>query len=146
MTSPTPDLTAALGAAIERRQALLARLTSEGTDCVRLLHGVVEGAPGVTIDRYGPILLVQTWREPLAEGGLDALDTARAKRSRSTRSAPRSRRAGTIAATVPAARRATMPPSWPRSATSSASPTTYGRAIAARIRCSSSISAPGAGG
>jgi 23S rRNA (cytosine1962-C5)-methyltransferase len=40
---------------------------------VRLLHGVVEGAPGVTIDRYGPILLVQTWQAPLADGELDAL-------------------------------------------------------------------------
>lgn len=73
MPSPTAPLTAALGAAIERRRALLAALTAEETDCVRLLHGVVEDAPGVTIDRYGPILLVQTWREPLAEGELDAL-------------------------------------------------------------------------
>jgi 23S rRNA (cytosine1962-C5)-methyltransferase len=59
--------------AIERRRDFLTRMTHEGTDCVRLLHGVVEGAPGVTVDRYGPILLVQTWREPLAEGELDAL-------------------------------------------------------------------------
>lgn len=64
---------ALLAAAIDRRTALLARFTAEGTDCVRLLHGVAEGAPGLTIDRYGPILLVQTWREPLAEGELDAL-------------------------------------------------------------------------
>ena len=40
---------------------------------MRLLHGIVENAPGLTVDRYGPILLVQTWREPLAEGELDAL-------------------------------------------------------------------------
>ncbi len=40
---------------------------------MRLLHGVVEDAPGVTVDRYGPILLVQTWRAPLADGELDAL-------------------------------------------------------------------------
>jgi 23S rRNA (cytosine1962-C5)-methyltransferase len=62
-----------LAAALTRRTALLERLSREGTDCVRLLHGVVEDAPGLTIDRYGPILLVQTWREPLAEGELDAL-------------------------------------------------------------------------
>jgi 23S rRNA (cytosine1962-C5)-methyltransferase len=60
-------------AAIERRQPLLAQLHTEGTDCVRLLHGVAEGAPGVTVDRYGPILLVQTWRAPLADGELDAV-------------------------------------------------------------------------
>ncbi len=63
----------ALAAALARRRDLLARLESEGTDCVRLLHGVAEDAPGITIDRYGPILLVQTWREPLAEGELDTL-------------------------------------------------------------------------
>ncbi len=66
------SITAALAAALARRRDLLARLAVEGTDCVRLLHGVVEDAPGVTIDRYGPILLVQTWRAPLAEGELDA--------------------------------------------------------------------------
>jgi 23S rRNA (cytosine1962-C5)-methyltransferase len=64
---------ASLAAALARRGDLLARLSAETTDCVRLLHGVVEDAPGVTVDRYGPILLVQTWREPLAEGELDAL-------------------------------------------------------------------------
>ncbi|MCC6764365.1 MAG: class I SAM-dependent methyltransferase [Deltaproteobacteria bacterium] len=62
-----------LAAAIARRGPLLARLAAEDTDCVRLLHGVAEGAPGITIDRYGPILLVQTWRAPLAAGELDAL-------------------------------------------------------------------------
>jgi 23S rRNA (cytosine1962-C5)-methyltransferase len=63
----------ALAAAIARRRALLARLADEDTDCMRLLHGVVEDAPGITVDRYGPILLVQTWRDPLAAGELDAL-------------------------------------------------------------------------
>lgn len=67
------SLPARLDAALARRRDLLARLAAEGTDCVRLLHGVVEDAPGLTVDRYGPILLVQTWREPLAEGELDAL-------------------------------------------------------------------------
>ncbi len=51
--------------AIERRRALLERLHAEGTDCYRLFHGVAEGQPGLTIDRYGPVLLLQTWREPL---------------------------------------------------------------------------------
>ena len=43
------------------------------TDCVRLLHGISEGWPGVAVDRYGPVLLVQTWREPLEDGVLEAL-------------------------------------------------------------------------
>lgn len=62
-----------LTAGLARRRELFARLAAEGTDCVRLLHGIVEDAPGLTVDRYGPILLVQTWREGLADGELDAL-------------------------------------------------------------------------
>lgn len=53
-------LTDLLRSALERRVDLLASLADEGTDCVRLLHGTVEGAPGVAVDRYGPVLLVQT--------------------------------------------------------------------------------------
>lgn len=56
-----------LAAAIDRRGPLLERLAAEGTDCVRLLHGATEGAPGVAVDRYGPVLLVQTWRQPLTD-------------------------------------------------------------------------------
>lgn len=61
-----------LAAALGARAELLETLGAD-TDCVRLLHGAVEGAPGVTIDRYGPVLLVQTWRAPLAPGTLEAL-------------------------------------------------------------------------
>lgn len=53
----------ALARAIDRRGGWLAELPSRGTDCVRLLSGAVEGAPGVTVDRYGQWLLVQTGRE-----------------------------------------------------------------------------------
>ena len=66
----------ALRAAIGRREALLARLEAEGTDCYRLLHGAVEGAPGVTVDRYGPVLLVQTWGDPPEPGLVEALGAA----------------------------------------------------------------------
>ncbi|MCA9493432.1 MAG: class I SAM-dependent methyltransferase [Myxococcales bacterium] len=62
-----------LATALERRRPLLDRAEAEGTDAFRLLHGVAEGAPGLTIDRYGPILLVQTWRDPLPEGVLPRL-------------------------------------------------------------------------
>ena len=54
----------ALEAALERRLPWLASL-GDDTDCVRLLHGAAEGVPGLTIDRYGPILLLQTWKAPL---------------------------------------------------------------------------------
>jgi len=47
--------------AIGRRHSLIQRLHSEQTDCYRLFHGAVEGRPGLAVDRYGPVLLVQTW-------------------------------------------------------------------------------------
>ena len=67
------SLDAVLGPAIARRQDLLARLHAEGTDCYRLLHGIAENAPGVTLDRYGSLLLLQTFREPLAGPAVEAL-------------------------------------------------------------------------
>lgn len=51
--------------ALEARGELLRALADEHTDCVRLFHGAVEGRPGLAIDRYGPVLLIQTWGEPL---------------------------------------------------------------------------------
>jgi len=58
--------------AINNRRALLATLHLENTTCYRIFHGATEGCPGLSIDRYGPILLFQTWREPLA---LDTIET-----------------------------------------------------------------------
>ena len=65
-----PSIEEALG----RREGLLAALLSEGTDCYRLFHGVSEGIPGLTIDRYGALVLVQTFREPLASDELGAVE------------------------------------------------------------------------
>jgi 23S rRNA G2069 N7-methylase RlmK/C1962 C5-methylase RlmI len=31
----------------------------------RVFHGVSEGVPGVTIDKYGDALFVQSWRKPI---------------------------------------------------------------------------------
>lgn len=62
-----------LAAARERRSAFVARARAEGTDAWRLFHGVVEGRPGLTVDRYGELVLVQTFREPLAPGELDVI-------------------------------------------------------------------------
>jgi len=66
------ELQRILAAAIARRAALFDALAAEGTDCVRLLHGATEGAPGLTVDRYGSVLLIQTGRERL-EVAPDAL-------------------------------------------------------------------------
>ncbi len=62
-----------LESALERRRPLLERLLAEDTDCYRLFHGIAEGSPGLAVDRYGPILLVQTWREPPGDGDLERL-------------------------------------------------------------------------
>lgn len=72
MRGPTRmSLRPTLQRAIARRSELLARLHGERTDCYRLLHGVAEDAPGVTVDRYGPVLLAQTFREPLPPEAVD---------------------------------------------------------------------------
>ena len=63
----------ALRAALDRRGPLLERLHADATDCYRVLHGATEGVPGTAVDRYGPVLLVQTWRDPLEPGELEAL-------------------------------------------------------------------------
>lgn len=55
-----PGLVGATASALAARRGLLERLHAESTDCYRVLHGVAEGADGVTVDRYGPLLLVQT--------------------------------------------------------------------------------------
>ncbi len=63
----------ALQQALDSRLDWLAKADNAQTDCVRLLHGTVEGAPGTTVDRYGPILLIQTWRDPMEPGEIDAM-------------------------------------------------------------------------
>lgn len=60
--------------ALQKRQKLLERLHSEGTDSYRLLHGTAEGAPGLTIDRYGPLILLQSFHEPITSDKLAAIE------------------------------------------------------------------------
>lgn len=70
--SPT-SVREALSRALAARAPLLARLHAEGTDCYRLLHGIAEQAPGLTVDRYGGLLLAQTFRAPLPAADVEAL-------------------------------------------------------------------------
>lgn len=65
-----------LRTAFDSRAAFFETAAAERTDCYRLLHGVVEGAPGITVDRYGPVVLLQTWKEPLDPGVLPAVGEA----------------------------------------------------------------------
>jgi 23S rRNA (cytosine1962-C5)-methyltransferase len=67
------SLNQALRVALDNRQPLLASLHTEGTDCYRLFHGSQEGASGLTIDRYGPQLLIQSFHRRLELDDLLAL-------------------------------------------------------------------------
>ena len=64
------SLNQALRAALDHRKDLLAELHQQGTDCYRLFHGSQEGAGGLTVDRYGPQLLVQSFHQTLERDAL----------------------------------------------------------------------------
>jgi 23S rRNA (cytosine1962-C5)-methyltransferase len=64
-----------LAAAFVAREALLNQCHAEHTDAYRLLHGSVEGEPGLTVDRYGELLLAQSFHRPLEPAQLAALET-----------------------------------------------------------------------
>ena len=68
------DLTRSLDAALNARSGLLARLEAEDTNAYRLFHGTVEGSEGLTIDRYGEVLLVQSFHHPLPTDALAAVE------------------------------------------------------------------------
>ena len=56
--------------ALAARVTLFASLHAADTDCYRLFHGTAEGVPGLTVDRYGEVLLVQSFHAPLSEEAL----------------------------------------------------------------------------
>ena len=63
----------ALRAALDSRKDLLSELHTQGTDCYRLFHGSQEGAGGLTVDRYGPQLMVQSFHQTLEQPDLLAI-------------------------------------------------------------------------
>lgn len=63
-----------LAAAATARAALVAQLEAEGTNAYRLFHGSAEGEPGLTVDRYGDVLLAQSFHRPLGEPELAELE------------------------------------------------------------------------
>lgn len=70
----TSSLSERLAAALAARAPLIERLEAEHTDTWRLFHGSVEGAPGLTVDRYGDLLLAQTFHRPLTAEDLATLE------------------------------------------------------------------------
>ncbi len=71
MPSSLPDR---LAAALAARAPLIEQLEAEQTDAYRLFHGSTEGEAGLTVDRYGDLLLVQTFHRPLEAGELAEIE------------------------------------------------------------------------
>lgn len=71
MIPSLPDL---LAASLATRAPLIEQLEAEQTNTWRLFHGSVEGAPGLTVDRYGDLLLAQTFHRPLTNEDLATLE------------------------------------------------------------------------
>jgi 23S rRNA (cytosine1962-C5)-methyltransferase len=69
----TDALCLSLASALDARADLLPRLQAEQTDAYRLYHGTAEGTPGLTIDRYGELLLIQTFHQPLDSATEEAI-------------------------------------------------------------------------
>jgi 23S rRNA (cytosine1962-C5)-methyltransferase len=59
------SLTDLLQTAFTAREALMASLHAEDTNAYRLFNGSTEGFPGLTVDRYGELLLIQTFHQTL---------------------------------------------------------------------------------
>ncbi len=68
-----PEFISLLQQASENRALLLEQLHAEETNCYRLFHGTNEGVAGLTVDRYGPQLLIQSFHESLTEQRLDQI-------------------------------------------------------------------------
>ena len=73
--SAVAPLVEQLAAAFVAREDLLNQCHAEHTDAYRLFHGSAEGVPGLSVDRYGELLLVQSFHRPLEAAQLDALET-----------------------------------------------------------------------
>lgn len=61
------DLKNLISQAWQNRADLKIQWQAEQTDCYRIFHGTNEGLPGTTLDRYGPLLILQTFHQPLSE-------------------------------------------------------------------------------
>lgn len=69
-----PSLSDQLATSLAARAPLIAQLEAEQTNTWRLFHGSVEGSPGLTVDRYGDVLLVQTFHRALSSDELATVE------------------------------------------------------------------------
>jgi 23S rRNA (cytosine1962-C5)-methyltransferase len=77
--TPTPAVLhfpTLLNSALQSRAGLMEALHAEDTTAYRLFHGSVEGMAGLTIDRYGSLVLAQTFRTPLSPAEQSTLEEA----------------------------------------------------------------------
>ena len=68
-------LTGLINTAFQVRSNLIKKLDAEETDTWRIFHGVNEGRPGLTIDKYGPQVLIRTFRQPLSQPEIAEIKT-----------------------------------------------------------------------
>lgn len=69
-----PHLIDCIARAFAARADLLPALLAADTTCYRLFHGTVEGVPGLTVDRYGEVLLVQSFHTVIEAAELCAIE------------------------------------------------------------------------
>ena len=65
MADMNPHIKDILDNAIARRTSLTSKLLAENTDCWRILNGEADWKPGLTIDRYGVLILIQSFYDPI---------------------------------------------------------------------------------
>ncbi|CAM9899199.1 unnamed protein product [Scytosiphon promiscuus] len=99
------ELLVSFQTALAAREQLMRKLMEEETDCYRLFHGAVEGCPGLTVDRYGTVVLVQTFRDPPVDFDAQAVEEI----CRLASDAINAAEAGTAAATAPTTPGAAVP-------------------------------------
>ena len=74
ITSPGPALASLLQTALSTRSAFIAELMAAETNSYRLFNGEADGRTGLTIDRYGDLILVESFRGPLSENDLSEIE------------------------------------------------------------------------
>lgn len=65
------ELKILLSQAWQTRSDLQQQWQKEHTDCYRIFHGTNEGLPGTTLDRYGPLLILQTFHKSVSDDELE---------------------------------------------------------------------------
>lgn len=67
------ELSSLLVQAWQRRSSLQDQWQADNTDCYRIFHGINEGLPGTTLDRYGPLLILQSFHQSLEPTQLEQI-------------------------------------------------------------------------